>query len=103
MNCWVISTVMRRAFGPSPSPRQARERRPGMHSDSACARRRLKRVIAGFTGADPKRLFQIQHKNLAVADPSGAAAFGDGLDHVIHPAIRHRDLQLEFWQERYLI
>ena len=45
------------------------------------------------------RSHHIQHKNLAVADPSRARGAGDGGDGILHPLVRQRHLDLELGQE----
>ena len=57
------------------------------------------RIIAGFTGSDPNGLFDIGHKNLAVADLFGASGRDNGLNRGIDLIIGQHDFDFYFWQK----
>src|SRR4029079_18981303 len=59
----------------------------------------LKRLRAGFAGADADNLFQVEHEDLAVADLPGIGGLLDSLDHLIQQFGLDRSLDLYLGQE----
>jgi len=57
------------------------------------------RLCAGLSCADADYLLYWQDEDLAVADLSGPAAFGDGVNARLHERLIHGDLQLYLPQE----
>ena len=56
---------------------------------------RSKRVLTGFTGSNSNDLFQIEDKNLAVADLPGPSGGLDGLDDTLDQVLRDCGLELD--------
>ncbi len=73
---------------------------PPVWAGSAAGRRVeqpvLKRVHAGFTGADPHDVDEFGHEDLAVADLAGVGRLGDRFNHLVDLVIRDRDFELGF-------
>src|SRR5215208_1758638 len=59
----------------------------------------LNRIMAAVTGADPDRLLDIDHENLAVADTPGSGGILDRLDDVLDEAVLDHHLDLHLGQE----
>src|SRR3990170_7607594 len=59
----------------------------------------LKRIFAGFAGADAVHLFEIEDEDLAVADLVGARGLDDRLDHALQRRGLDGDLDLHLGQE----
>src|ERR1700734_3124726 len=63
----------------------------------------LKRLGIDFAGADPHGSFNVQNKNLTVADLSGVRGFGDGFDYLVGEVCRYDDLDLDLWQKTHVV
>ncbi len=53
--------------------------------------RHLERVAVGFAGADPQRMIDRRHEDLAIADLAGARACGDGFERLVGEIGGHRE------------
>src|SRR5580704_10891947 len=59
----------------------------------------LERVAVGLAGADPKRMIDRRHEDLAVADLAGARARGDDVDRLAGEVGGDRDFDAKLGQE----
>src|ERR1043166_1140138 len=64
---------------------------------------RSQRLHAPFTGPNTHRLFDLGHKDFAVADFSGLGLFQDGLDRAMRAIIGDHDLEFYLGKEIHCV